>query len=425
MEHFFVSLFQVHWSGWGQWGIPIIFGVAFAESLPILGALLPGQTLVIFGGFLVKLKVFGFWPALIAAFIGAMFGDIAGFVLGRIYGPKIMSKEKWIIDRKHFESTTKMLEGNNIKSIFIGRLHSFTRTLMPFAAGMSKISTKKFFIIDVITVFVWAMLSISIGFVFGKSFELAISFIGKFVLMATLITIILIAAISHMKSSGKKIAHIDAVLFGISVSFLYLFTITAANFSSGKFFRILDTKMAYFASILRSGWLTDIMIFFTNVGEPVVLALFGAVLIAFLLYRKRFSDACLVFFTIGAGAVLVSVLKATFDRARPLNGLIAETGSSFPSGHAMISALFGVILYYVSIRKIKNNAARGWAIFATFAAVIAIGLSRIYLNVHFASDILGGFAGGVFFATFMIVVFRLIMFIIKKSKRTHTIPDIL
>src|SRR3989344_7236986 len=116
MEQFFVELFQNNPDAFKYWGLLIIFATTFLESLPLLGALLPGQILVIFAGFLAHIGVFGFWGAFGAAASGAILGDIAGFLLGRKYGGWLMQKRIWKVEREHFEATARLGEGNRIKT---------------------------------------------------------------------------------------------------------------------------------------------------------------------------------------------------------------------------------------------------------------------------------------------------------------------
>ena len=424
MEQFFVELFQNNPDAFKYWGLLIIFATTFIESLPLLGALLPGQILVIFAGFLAKAGVFGFWSAFGVVSLGAILGDLAGFLLGRKYGGWLMQKRIWKLERKHFEATARLVEENSIKSIFIGRLHSFTRTLMPFAAGMSQMSAKKFIIVDIITATIWALLSLSVGYVFGKSFDLATSFVGKFILFATIGALALIIAIYQMKKRGRKIAWMDAGLLGISVGAFYLFAVIAQSFESGRLFLIMDTRIEAFALSHQTEWLRSIALFFTNLGGPLALSALMAVFVLLLLYKKRWRDAVFTLSTLGASVIFVSITKALFERERPVPGLLGEYGPSFPSGHAMMAVVSAIVLYYVGLRKIKSDMWRGIISFLVFGSAFAIGFSRVYLDVHWASDVLGGFFAGVFFATFAIIVLRFVTSLVKKYKRKSELPNI-
>ena len=86
------------------------------------------------------------------------------------------------------------------------------------------------------------------------------------------------------------------------------------------------------------------------------------------------------------------ILKILIQRPRP-NGfnIINETGYSFPSGHSMVSTAFYGLLIYLSYKNIKNKILRRSICIILFFLIVLIGISRIYLGVHYASDVIGGF----------------------------------
>lgn len=141
--------------------------------------------------------------------------------------------------------------------------------------------------------------------------------------------------------------------------------------------------------------LDKVMLGFTFAGEPVVLlAVCLGLGIWLLRQRKRAQATILQIAAIGA-VVLNYLLKVFFGRARPmLWERVVDVGQySFPSGHAMISmVIFGMIGYLLSS---KFPQWRGWIITLTLGLVTGIGLSRLYLGVHWPTDIIAGYAAGV------------------------------
>ncbi|MGM9926855.1 MAG: phosphatase PAP2 family protein [Bacillus sp. (in: firmicutes)] len=121
--------------------------------------------------------------------------------------------------------------------------------------------------------------------------------------------------------------------------------------------------------------------------------LISSVLIA--LYRKRYAVFLLA--TTAFGSVLNIVLKAWFHRERPdFHVLIEQGGYSFPSGHSMGAFIFYTALMIVLV-KISKRRSVDWVIGCLFALLIlAIGISRIYLGVHYPSDVVAGYAAGGF-----------------------------
>ena len=148
-------------------------------------------------------------------------------------------------------------------------------------------------------------------------------------------------------------------------------------------------------SIHTPAW-DSFFLLITSFGQSVVVAAVGLALLAGLIYKRRFRGAALLIGGVG-GAVLANLaLKAVFARARPslFNPLVSETSYSFPSGHAMVSSAFvGVI-----ILLLWNTRYRVPAIVLGFLATFLIGVSRVYLGVHYPSDVLAGWCVGLVWA---------------------------
>jgi undecaprenyl-diphosphatase len=145
------------------------------------------------------------------------------------------------------------------------------------------------------------------------------------------------------------------------------------------------------------GWespgLTRLMEGLTWFGETGPVAFISVAAMATGYFALGFRRELLLFLVVIAGSALLSKsLKGLFHRERPnLHRLAEETGYSFPSGHAMASlALFGIIAYLLMRRA---RSAGGRALLAAVCALppLAIGISRIYLGVHYPSDIIGGY----------------------------------
>lgn len=420
MEHLFVSFFQTHFDTFRQFGYWIIILITYVESIPLLGMLIPGQTIIILSGFMVKLHFFGFWLTVVLATCAATLGDITGFLMGKRYGHHFTQAEKkFYIKKEQIEKTITLISEHPFKTIFFGRLHSLTRTLTPFAAGASNIKMSKFISIDVMSSFVWAFLSILIGFIFGKSFEKASAFIGSFILVATFISVCIILAVQYAKRRNIKIARIDVFIFIVSTVSIYLFALIVQDLHSGRLFNIFDNHVYILRHIITSPILTMIMKFFTNIGGPIILPTIAILYAVYLSYKKQLFNLVMSLGTLVSGFAMIEALKIHYARIRPV-GLILESGPSFPSGHTAMSIILAILISYTTLRYIRQN--KNVYITLTYCLAITIGFSRIYLGVHWASDVVAGLLFGIFWATFGIVVFKGLRFIIDIGKKKHEIP---
>jgi len=136
--------------------------------------------------------------------------------------------------------------------------------------------------------------------------------------------------------------------------------------------------------------------FFQDRQEPIVHRLMLCVSLACLLvfWRKpaRRWDASNLLLAAAGGQGVVYGLKALFHRARP-EAVFASLGYSFPSGHAFAAvALYGMLAYWLARGQERPRAVGVWG--AGILLILLIGFSRIYLGVHYASDVAAGFAAG-------------------------------
>lgn len=147
-------------------------------------------------------------------------------------------------------------------------------------------------------------------------------------------------------------------------------------------------------SVITPG-LTSVMLFFTFVASTwslVTLAVISAVL---MLWQHKRWEALFLLIALGGGTLFNLFLKWLFQRERPtLHRLVEETGYSFPSGHSMAAFIFFGMLAMLLFLFVASRATKMVIVVFTAFLVLLVGVSRIYLGVHYPSDVLGGFAAG-------------------------------
>ncbi|WHY88347.1 phosphatase PAP2 family protein [Neobacillus novalis] len=174
--------------------------------------------------------------------------------------------------------------------------------------------------------------------------------------------------------------------------------------------KIIDFDSDVIAAIqgLESPTLTKVMKFFTLIGSFSVVSVIIIILIIFL-YKVLHHRLELILFisAIIGSAVLNQILKLIFHRVRPdFHRLIDISGYSFPSGHAMNAFTVYVILSFLLWRHIPSRWGRSVLIIFSVFMIMAIGISRIYLGVHYPSDIIGGYLASGFWLTVAIWFFQ-------------------
>ena len=184
----------------------------------------------------------------------------------------------------------------------------------------------------------------------------------------------------------------------------------------------LDQRIHGAAVNLHTQAGTDFFTFFTVVGTPVGLAILCVIASVLLAIEKRFRWVAYLAVTTGVGALLNISLKAFFARERPdlSVALRHASGYSFPSGHAMGAAVVFGALAYVGIRRFTTWRARSAILAIAVTCVIAIALSRIYLGVHWVTDIVAGISAGTLWvvtATLAYETFRRVRLLRSRAER--------
>ena len=188
---------------------------------------------------------------------------------------------------------------------------------------------------------------------------------------------------SENKERIKKIKWV--VLFIWLICFLAI----AEDVLENEIFNADISFYNFLSEHVISDTLTPIVKVITNFGGIVCLVIL-AILSFVIIKNKKIGLA--IIGNLGISAFLNYILKIILQRPRPTGyRLIEETGYSFPSGHSMASMAFYGFFIYLVYKNVKNKYAKWGLITVLSLLIILIGLSRVYLGVHYLSDVLGGF----------------------------------
>lgn len=169
-------------------------------------------------------------------------------------------------------------------------------------------------------------------------------------------------------------------------------------------FMFYDTLIAQLVYLLRTPVLNSIMLFITSLGDNQLL-FFLALIFLYFTWRQHKRESIFLLTTFITGIILNDFIKNLFHRPRPLiSPLIVETNFSYPSGHAMNSMVFYSVLSYLIFRLIKNNFLRYFILVLCTVLILLIGFSRVYLGVHYPSDVLAGYIVGFWWLSLVILI---------------------
>ncbi|HEY5053935.1 MAG TPA: bifunctional DedA family/phosphatase PAP2 family protein [Solirubrobacterales bacterium] len=422
----------------GAWTYLLVGIFAFAETGAFVGLVVPGETVMLLGGAVAGQGAISIYVLIAVAWFAAWAGDTTSFFVGRRLGREFVIKHgpRVGISHERFERVEDYFSRHGGKTIFIGRFISLIRAFAPFVAGSSGMRYRAFVPYSILGCGLWASAHILVGYFFSRSIETAAKYAGKGAfLLATLIVVIVAAVVlvRYFRDEENRRATVRwmqahaatrwlVVLsrrFQPQLQFLWNrvtpggtfgleFTSLMATLAVALFVLIAytvivngepgptpgDLTAAEFVERIQVSWLTSIAKVVTELGAGAVVWPLAFICGAFLVAGRRWAEFGVLITGMAIVIVGVHEIKAIVDRPRPTEGLVGVSGSSFPSAHAAYSTFY-VWLAFTIVMRLRVGMARGSALIAAGIALAAlIGLSRVYLGVHYLSDVNAGWALG-------------------------------
>lgn len=211
------------------------------------------------------------------------------------------------------------------------------------------------------------------------------------------------------------------VLLGVFSIALIIFIIIAKMVFEGKLQNFDNKALAFIAGHV-SNINTGVMEWFTFLGTHTFLIPANLLLTAwFLFIKKRHWYSIKIPAVALSSLLLMFILKLIFRRDRPMNPLLAAAkGFSFPSGHALMSVTFYGLIILIVWQNVKQTWLKWTLSVFLVLLIIVIGLSRVYLRVHYASDVLAGFSVGL---VWLLLSLWILSKMEKYNKRNPAAPN--
>lgn len=182
----------------------------------------------------------------------------------------------------------------------------------------------------------------------------------------------------------------------ISIISLFIFILIAISVNCTSSVVELDKFISKAMDNIREPWLTGVMISLSELGEWYSIVIISLIIVVILLYEGRKRDAMLFPSFLIGGFLLEYTLKIIIGRERPLHGVIHVSGYSFPSGHATMVALLFLLVSLICRNKSVHIISA--------ILILLVGFSRIYLNVHWMSDVLAGYVLAIHISSIFLLV---------------------
>lgn len=399
----FLSSLSELLQNFGAFGYWIILIVSLAESLAFVGLFVPGGTFLAFAGFLSVHGILNpFYIALFAA-VGALLGDGVSYYLGTL-GTGWFRKDSRFLKLNHLESGNQFFQKYGGKSIFFGRFIGPIRPIIPFVAGMARMKIGPFILWNAVSAVLWGTIYTAIGYFFGAALPVIELWIKRAGIYSVGVILIVAGLWFVYWKFGYKIRGFYGILRRLIFLPISLFFAAALVFlielvrdvilSEGVI--VIDTKIQNTLVALRSAGGIDFFSLITYFGGVTVVEIVVLVVSFALWFHRKQIYMLGLWFVVAGNEITVFLLKTFVMRPRPLNSVlsVAEASPSFPSGHASVSLVLYGFLSYLMIVNARKPSQKIYTIAAALIIVLAVGFSRMYLGVHYFTDILGGYMIG-------------------------------
>ncbi len=403
------------------------FLVAFGEALLVLGLFVPSTVVLVGLGALIGLGKMTFLPVFAATVAGAIAGDALSFWAGVHWKQQI--RTFWPFSRYSalMDKGEQFIARHGGKSIFIVRFIPGVKAVVPTVAGMMGMSATRFALVNIGSAFVWAAVHLLPAIVLGRGLQVAHAANPRFVILAglgaaaaflawaalRLVRGILVptadrgrlrlaAWLERQGGRSGALARVlrnhdrmleAAALIGLALVALASFGLLLVAVIFDPQMTLADAAIGQFVQGLRTDWATSAMVGITMLGDTAVLLPVALLLITVLAVSRQWALAGSVMVASLAGAVFVPLFKTLLHRARPIPMYQGADGFSFPSGHSTLATIIFGMLALIVAQSLPARF-RG-LVYGSFASLIAlIALSRVYLQAHWPSDVLGGMLFG-------------------------------
>jgi membrane protein DedA with SNARE-associated domain/membrane-associated phospholipid phosphatase len=423
----------------GPWTYLLVGVLCFLESAAFVGLIIPGETAIVVGGFVAGQGEIDIIVLIALVWTTAVLGDVVSFMLGRRLGREFLVKHgpRVQITEERLEHVERFYDRHGGKAVFLGRWIGLVRAVSPFVAASSGMPLRRFLPYDILAAGAMGTAFCLLGYIFWHSLDQVIGIArrGLFALGTTIAVVVgvvvavrwlreeenrrqldawldaqertpvLGALIRLARAIGRRLARPARFLWdrltpgqlGLELTTL----LAVAAVGSFVFFGYIialdpitehtagDLRAARWSADLQAAWLTDLAKAFTHLGALPVAG--GALLITAIVlwWRRHRLESLALLGGLALTYTGVHITKAALARPRPLDPLVDADGSAYPSGHAAYAVCWVAIALALR-HAFPGIRTRAGVLVAGLAIAIAVGLTRIYLRIHWFSDVAGG-----------------------------------
>lgn len=409
-----------------------VFLAALAESLVVIGLIIPGTLIMLGVGALIAMGALELWTTMAWAAAGAVAGDGISYWFGHHYRERL--RDLWPFRRYPglIGRGEAFFQRHGGKSVLFGRFVGPVRPMIPAVAGMLGMPPLRFYTVNLLSALAWAPVFILPGVVFGASLKLAGAVAGRLAAMLVALVLSLWVAISVTKhlvqwmpprldraltmfqawaasephpgwarrvviellDPARPASRALLLLAVVLILGAWGFLGVLEDVVTGDPLVRADSAVYHLLQGFRTPLADTAMIALTELGDAAVTFTVVTAVALWLIWRRAWVAVAYWLGAAGVAALLVLALKASLQLPRPVPlPYDGPYGFGFPSSHATM----GLVIYgFLGVLLARELSAHGrWLIFSVVVPLIGlIAFSRLYLGAHWLSDVLGGLTFG-------------------------------
>ena len=396
-----------------SYGYVVLF---FLVGLESLGIPLPGETALVTAAAFAALGHLSIYGVLTTAVAAAVIGDNGGYWIGRKGGIALVRRYGRFLhlNEAHLERARHFFGRHGPPTVFIGRFIALLRTWTAVLAGAARMPYGRFMLYNALGAACWAGAVGALGYVFGRNLPRLEHYMGQPSLAAALL-VALVAGLwlgwrwfernrTSLVTRTARFARGEYLglhlTLGLVISLAGLWVFAGVTEDVIHHDPLTQFDVALLDWLHARATATGYAVFnaISLLGSPVTLTILALAVALLLAARRELIVLAGWLAAFAGGGLLDVVLKLVIRRPRPPGAaaFLQHFSWSFPSGHAMASLIgYGVLAYVLTLLWIHRRSAQIAVVLGAALLIIAIGFSRLYLGVHYFSDVVGGYAAGV------------------------------
>jgi len=428
----------IHWVGAHPYAAgAVIFLIACADAVIILGAIVPALPLLFAIGVLIGLGEISGPYAVACAALGALVGDGLSYWVGRRWGQRLYTVWPFRRYPQLLERGERLFLRNALKSIFIARYVGAVRPFVPAIAGIAHWPLRQYLPASLAACLSWSVLFLAPGWLFGASWDAVAAVANRLLLVLGGLLLVFAlgwcavllsyrwfdrhantwlerilrwsqrhpglgrytgALVDPKRPESASLAVLAVCLLAISWAW---FALLATVLMRGEPLA-LDLLLYEVMISLRNPLADPLMAGLASLGDALVLGPAAALALGWLMWRRRWMAAAHWLAALGFGLALTTLLDVLIDMPRPPT---ATSGFGFPSIQVtMTTVTFG--FFAVLIARELPGRSRVWPYLVAMTVIMTLGFSRLYLGAHWLSDTVGGFLLGVVWLLLLGLAYR-------------------